>query len=891
MALTRPRYSDIVDSDYKNSVRVVTITDITLAGGAPNTYDTISFSIGDRVLVTGQATGSQNGIYSVQTVGNGTNGTWVRSFDANDNTKLTAGMQVPVAGGTYAGTYWKLVTGDPIVLDSTTLVFVNGSTVAGGSNQQIQYNYNNIGQGAPNFIYDYNTGNVVILGTTPSTANTNGAMVIKGGLGVAGNVSVGGDLLLLGNLTSQGSSFNVSTQDLVINDSVISLHTWANLAPLLSNDGRDIGLKLHYYDVSDNVAFLGRGNDTGYLEWYSAGQENSSNVFINGIYGTIKTGNVLLTGNLYRGSTTVAGSVQTHAIAYTTSPTPPVNPQNGDQWYDTSSDTVYEWVTDGTSAFWVDKLGTATTVTYTTSATPPAAPKSGDYWYDTSTDTLYTRVYDGTSQYWVDFSTQSATVSQTYLQTGYLVANNINTIGNVVVQGTLSAASITFTSLNVPGPVQAQDFQFANGVSLISSIPGIYGDSNVSSYLSSGTLSVTDTTSTTTGSIVTPGGVAAAGNVYVGKNLYIGPTAFGQSFANPTIVAVDNGSNYAQMAMKNINSVGSADYAAYADNGSDAGGWIDMGVAGSTYNDPNYTITKPQDGSLLVRPTSKSYGGNLIIGTSEAGSYNDIVFSVGSFYSNAEVARFHGNTSNNGGLTLTGTANINYTPTSALGSAIQITGKDTQGGTGWFDFLKATNTTSGATNPNKFIRLNSTGGLEVINSAYSATLLTLSDAGAFSVVSTVAATGFYVNNKQAVNGPAFRAYIAVNQAITSGSQQKVVFGSETFDTNSNFASSAFTPTVEGYYQLNATVRIAGSSGTGECMITIWKNGSEYARGNNESGTEQGASWYSMQVSDIAYANGTTDYFEIYIQQTSGGNRDTTAGQNISYFSGAMIRGA
>jgi hypothetical protein len=150
---------------------------------------------------------------------------------------------------------------------------------------------------------------------------------------------------------------------------------------------------------------------------------------------------------------------------------------------------------------------------------------------------------------------------------------------------------------------------------------------------------------------------------------------------------------------------------------------------------------------------------------------------------------------------------------------------------------------------------------------------------------------YQVNGKQAVNGPAFRAYINSEQAITSGSQQKVTFGSETFDTNSNFSSSRFTPTIEGYYQLNATVRIEGNSGTGEVMITIWKNGNEYARGTNEQGTEQGANWYSMQVSDLAYANGTGDYFEIYIQQGSGGNRNTTAGTNISYFSGSMIRGA
>jgi len=47
----------------------------------------------------------------------------------------------------------------------------------------------------------------------------------------------------------------------------------------------------------------------------------------------------------------------------------------------------------------------------------------------------------------------------------------------------------------------------------------------------------------------------------------------------------------------------------------------------------------------------------------------------------------------------------------------------------------------------------------------------------------------------------------------------------------------------------------------------------------------------MRVSDIAYANGTTDYYEVYIQQSSGANRTTTSGSAISYFSGVMVRGA
>jgi hypothetical protein len=148
--------------------------------------------------------------------------------------------------------------------------------------------------------------------------------------------------------------------------------------------------------------------------------------------------------------------------------------------------------------------------------------------------------------------------------------------------------------------------------------------------------------------------------------------------------------------------------------------------------------------------------------------------------------------------------------------------------------------------------------------------------------------------RNAVNGPAFSAYAAaVLQTITSGSQQKVLFQVEEFDTDGNFANSRFTPTVEGYYQLNAEVRLDGASGTGEMMLVIWKNGSEYKRGTNQSGTQIASSFWAMQVSSLVYANGTGDYFEIYVQQGSGGNLSVTAvnSPNITWFNGCMLRGA
>jgi len=64
------------------------------------------------------------------------------------------------------------------------------------------------------------------------------------------------------------------------------------------------------------------------------------------------------------------------------------------------------------------------------------------------------------------------------------------------------------------------------------------------------------------------------------------------------------------------------------------------------------------------------------------------------------------------------------------------------GGTGYADILKITNTVAGTTNPSKFIRMNNAGSLEVVNSAYSTTLLYLGDNGNLSVSGSIGAGAF-----------------------------------------------------------------------------------------------------------------------------------------------------
>ena len=96
MGLTKPRAAQIFNLDYKQATRVVTVANITLTGGAPAVIDGVTLVEDDRVLVTAQSTGTQNGLYIVSAVGTGSNGTWVRTSDGNETGEVTKGVNQSV---------------------------------------------------------------------------------------------------------------------------------------------------------------------------------------------------------------------------------------------------------------------------------------------------------------------------------------------------------------------------------------------------------------------------------------------------------------------------------------------------------------------------------------------------------------------------------------------------------------------------------------------------------------------------------------------------------------------------------------------------------------------------------------------------------------------------
>ena len=134
-------------------------------------------------------------------------------------------------------------------------------------------------------------------------------------------------------------------------------------------------------------------------------------------------------------------------------------------------------------------------------------------------------------------------------------------------------------------------------------------------------------------------------------------------------------------------------------------------------------------------------------------------------------------------------------------------------------------------------------------------------------------------------GPAFSAYLSANQTAPSlGVWTKVAFDAELFDTNSNFTSGKFTPTVAGYYQVNATVQFAAGS-TSLCSVAIYKNGSVTSQGT----TFTPSTVYAFSHSALIYMNGSTDYLELYAYVSN--TTQIGSGAGITQFNGSLVRAA
>lgn len=175
----------------------------------------------------------------------------------------------------------KTLTVDKIVSNGAGLTSLTGANVTGYvananiSNVAYAVDGSNVSGTVANANYAAYAGNVTIADQPNITS-----------LGTLTGLEVVGNTTITGNLTVTGTTITVSSNNVSYTDSIIELHTQSNLAPLTSDDGKDIGIRAHYFKTSDKHAFFGVANDTLNFEYYSDGTE--TNGAFGGIYGNFK---------------------------------------------------------------------------------------------------------------------------------------------------------------------------------------------------------------------------------------------------------------------------------------------------------------------------------------------------------------------------------------------------------------------------------------------------------------------------------------------------------------------------------------------------------------------------------------------------------------------------
>ena len=395
MGLTRIRAEQVSDIDYKQAVRVISTSNVNLSGGTPSTVDGVSLNVNDRILVTGQTTSSQNGLYYVTTVGSGSNGTWTRTNDGNVTGEINAGMIVMVTEGvTWADTSWKLVTDNPIVIGTTSLVFLqntgnsfsiinvvgSSNVVANGVSSQVSFvSGNNIsitGNNAadtitfdvsesPSFTGNVTGGNILTAGLVSATGNLYGNNIITtgtgGGISGTGNI-IGGNLLTSGFISVTGNAYV---------GNLINLGSSSSTGNITGGNILTAGLISATGNITGNY-FIGNGSLLTGVEAANAnansiiGNTLSSNVVNSSlttvgtlanlsVSGNINTsGNISITGNV-TGNYIFGNGINLTGLANVTFDTsPPGNAIIGDIWIDSNSGTQYIYFNDVAGYVWAE---------------------------------------------------------------------------------------------------------------------------------------------------------------------------------------------------------------------------------------------------------------------------------------------------------------------------------------------------------------------------------------------------------------------------------------------------------------------------------------------------------------------------------------------------------
>jgi len=141
--------------------------------------------------------------------------------------------------------------------------------------------------------------------------------------------------------------------------------------------------------------------------------------------------------------------------------------------------------------------------------------------------------------------------------------------------------------------------------------------------------------------------------------------------------------------------------------------------------------------------------------------------------------------------------------------------------------------------------------------------------------------------------PVFRSYLYNGGAIwffSNGVLTKIPFDTITFDSNGSFDNTTnyrFQPTIAGYYQITVNALFSYTTTGGNVpYLYIYKNGTAYALSGQ---IYSAVSIYGgVNVTDVVYLNGSTDYVEGYVYYNSP-TAVLDTGSVPTFMSGFLVR--
>ena len=118
------------------------------------------------------------------------------------------------------------------------------------------------------------------------------------------------------------------------------------------------------------------------------------------------------------------------------------------------------------------------------------------------------------------------------------------------------------------------------------------------------------------------------------------------------------------------------------------------------------------------------------------------------------------------------------------------------------------------------------------------------------------------------NTPAFMAKPDGNITISDDTVTKLLFATEDFDTDSDYASSRFTPTTAGKYQVSGAVQWNTDTNYNAVLqgrLFVYKNGAQIFRNDMDPrvGSGQVPISFFNYINVAVDMNGSSDYLELY----------------------------